>query len=145
MLFRDDLRQVFFLGWVVPALVVAEFDVALIEELLDVRGCFFFVPIFGGADEVVVGEVHELERGFEAVGVDGRPLVGGFVVLRGGLRDLLRVLVGACEEEDIAADKALGASGDIGDQRGVAVSDMRTIVHIINRCGDVVRRLVGLV
>ena len=61
------------------------------------------------------------------------------------LSRLLRVLVGACEEEDIAAHKALGACGDIGDQRGVAVSDMRTIVHIINRGGDVVRRLVGLV
>ncbi len=54
------------------------------------------------------------------------------------------MFVGACEEEDIAANQSLGAGGDIGDEGGVAMADVGSVVDIVDRGGDVVRGLVGL-
>ncbi len=56
-----------------------------------------------------------------------------------------QVSVGGGQLTITASDQPLGAGGDIRDERRVAVSDMWTIVHIVNRRGDVVRRLIGVV
>ncbi len=89
-------------GHAVPALVGIEVDVPLVVELLDEVARHLGMAGRGGADEDVVADVqllpHVGEMGHHAV----RPLLGRDVVALRGARDVLAVLVGAGEEEDLA-------------------------------------------
>ena len=53
------------------------------------------------------------------------------------LLDLLAVLVGAGQEENLVAVQPLEARHDVGRDRGVGVADMRRAVHVVDRRGDV--------
>ena len=139
MLLGRRLGDVLLLRAVPPALVVAQLDVARIDQALDVRAGAVLVAVLGGADEVVVAEVHEREGVLEAPGVDGGPLHGGVALVLGGGDDLLGVLVGAGQEEDIAPHEPLGPGGHVGQQRGVAVPNVGAVVDVVDGGGDVVR------
>ena len=54
-----------------------------------------------------------------------------------GLLDLLAVLVGAGEEEDLAAVQAHEAGQRVAGERGVGVADMRGVVDVVDRRRDV--------
>lgn len=100
--------------------------------------------IVRGADEAVVGDIHELPQIENAL----RP--GDDVVdelLRRdacGLRlvlDFLAVLVRAGQEHDVAALQALVPRHGVGRDGAVGVADVELIRRIIDRRGDIKRFL----
>ena len=128
----------------VVALVLARVDVSgvveVLQELLHVR----LVAGIGGADEVVVGEVDGLEQrlprlGDELVG----PLLRRDAVRRGRAEDLLPVLIGTGEHPGVFAALAVPACDDVGGDLRVRVPDVRHIVHVEDRRGDVEGRAAG--
>ena len=92
---------------------------------------------FCGADEVGVGDAHAAPEVAEGL----RDLVGellrGDAGGDGGALDLLPVLVGAGEEEDVLAEEAVAAGEDVGDDGGVGVADVGACVDVVDRGGDV--------
>ena len=132
------LGDVFVLGDVVPADVIAQVDIAGCFECGDVLGDFLGVAGFGGAEEIGVGEPEGLEGGLEGFGVLGGPLERGEIPLGRGGSDAVGVFVCAGEEEDVLAGEALEARGDIGDEGGVAVADVWRVVDVVDGGGDVV-------
>ena len=108
----------------VPAGILAEIDVAGGDEPLPQGRHRPLVAGLGGADEVVVAVAHDAGELAEAL----RDLVGeGLRVdpaVTRGLLDLLAVLVGAGEEEDLVAVQALEAGQRVAGERGVGVADM---------------------
>ena len=101
------------------------------------------VPRFGGADEVVIGEVHQ-RREFTKI---ARHAGGEFPRRHAGRRRrllyLLTMLVGAGQEAHIIAVEPLETSDDVARKRRVHVTDMGHIVHVIDRRRDVVVRPCG--
>ena len=65
---------------------------------------------------------------------------GGQALARGGLLDLLAVLVGAGEEKDVVAVEPHEARDRVGRDRLIGVADMRHAVRIGDRGGDVIAR-----
>ena len=96
------------------------------------------VTRFGGADEIVVRALEPFHHGLEArhVALDQLPRRQVLLVRR--LQHLDAVLVGAGEEEHVAAVEP-GKTGDgVGGDRLIGVADMRRAVGIRNRGGDVI-------
>jgi hypothetical protein len=95
------------------------------------------VPVFGRADPVVVRHPH-LRRHVTEIG--GDLIDKGLWIDAGaarGLRDLLAVLVGTREEEDLKSVQPLEARHDVSRDRGVGVADMGCAVHVVDRRGDI--------
>src|SRR5689334_772583 len=107
--------------------------VQALDELLDRP----FMAFLGGADEVVVGDKeplpHLLPPGHDLV----RPLLRGEALLLGRAGDLLPVLVGPGEEEDLLPAEAVVPGDHVARHRGVGVPDVRDVVHVIDGGGDV--------
>ena len=103
------------------------------EQFLHALG----VALFGGADEVVVGNAHPLPKiaklGGDFVGILQRSFAGR---LRGTL-DFLAVLVGAGEKECVRAEYALSAGNRVSRDGGVGVANVRPRVDIVDRGCDV--------
>ncbi len=93
----------------------------------------------GGADEAVVGNVqsvvHHLERARHFLSEDGWL----DAAIPGGLGHFQAMLVGAGEEEDLAALEALETGKGVGRDRFIGMTDMRPPVRIADRGGDVER------
>ena len=86
--------------------ILALVDVALLVHLLEDLLDGGHVVVVGGADEAVVGDVHQLPQVQDAPGAlhDAvHKLLGGDAGLLGLVLDLLAVLVGAGQEHDLAA------------------------------------------
>ena len=131
------LSHVAFLADRVQPFVLAVVDVARVVDALQDGAHHALVALLGGADEVVVGDVERLPRIAEAAAdlVDERlRLPAGF---GGGVVDLLAVLVGAGEEPGVVAVRAVPARQEVGGHRGVGVTDVRLVVHVVDRGGDV--------
>ena len=96
------------------------------------------MPRLGRADEVVVAEVHRLDEVAERLA----DLVGEGLRRQAGRRrrllDLLAVLVGAGQEVDVAAVEPHEAGQHVAGERRVGVPDMRHVVHVVDRRGDVI-------
>ena len=127
-------------GLAVFALVGALVDVALFvhltEDLLD-GGT---VVIIGGADEAVVGDVHQLPQVQDALGTLHdvvQELLGGLSGGLGLVLDLLAVLVGARQEQHVAAGEPLIAGHGIGGHGAVGVADVQLVRGVVNGCGDI--------
>ena len=127
-------------GLAVFALVGALVDVALFvhlaEDLLD-GGT---VVIIGGADEAVVGDVHQLPQVQDALGALHdvvQELLGGLSGGLGLVLDLLAVLVGARQEQHVAAGEPLVAGHGIGGHGAVGVADVQLVGGVINGGCDV--------
>lgn len=104
------LRPEGFAGLAILAHIFALVDVPLLIELLEDLLHGLHVVVVGGADEPVVGDVHQPPQVEHAPGalhdvVD--KLLGGYAGLLGLVLDLLAVLVSAGEEHDLTAPQRL--------------------------------------
>ena len=95
------------------------------------------MAILGGADEVVIRAVHPLDHRLEARHVTLDQFTRGQPFARGGLLDLLPVLVGAGQEIDVIPVEPLEARNRVGRDRFIGVTDMRHAVRIGDRRGDI--------
>ena len=127
-------------GCAVLALVGAFIDIALLIHLPEDPLDRSDMVIVGGADEAVVGDVHQLPQ------VQDPALAGDDVVhelLRGLSRflclffDLLAVLIGPGEEHDVIAAQSLVAGDRIRRDGAVGVADVQLVGRIVDRGGDV--------
>ncbi len=93
-----------------------------------------------GADEVVIRTVHPLDHGLEARHVAFDQFARGNAFPRGGLLNLLAVLVGAGQEEHVVAVEPHETRNRVGRNRFVGVADMRRAVRIGDGGRDVIAR-----
>ena len=96
--------------------------------------------VVGGADEAVVGDVHQLPQVHDApVALHDavHKLLGGDAGLLGLVLDLLAVLVGAGEEHDVIALQPLIAGHGVGGHGAVGVADVQLVAGIVDRGGDI--------
>jgi hypothetical protein len=96
--------------------------------------------VVGGADEAVVGDVHQPPQIPDAplpVHDSVHEFLGGDAGLPGLVLDLLAVLVSAGEEHDVIAAKALVAGKGVGGHSAVGVADVQLIRWIVDGRGDV--------
>ena len=124
------------------ALVGALIDVALVVQLLEDLLHLFLVHRVGGADELVVGGVHQvpdcLDFARDLVNVLLRRDAGSLCLLL----DLLAVLIGAGLEIDIVAGHALIARDRVGQHDFVGVADVRLCRGVGNGRRDIIGFLV---
>ncbi len=114
-----------------------ELDVAGVVAALQEFGDGGLVAGFGGADEVVVGDVQALpglgelrcDRVGERLRVETRGL--------GGLLDLEAVLVGAGEVLDVVAEEAVPPGERVADDRRVRMAEVGLGVDVVDRRGHV--------
>ena len=96
--------------------------------------------VVGGADEAVVGDVHQLPQVLDALGTlhDAvHELLGRHAGLRGLILDFLAVLVGAGQEHDIVTGQALVAGHGVGGHGAVGVADVQLVRGIVDGGGDI--------
>ena len=138
----DELafRPEAFAGGAVHTLVCALVDIAVVVHLLEDALYGLDMVVVGGADETVVGDVHELPQVLDAA------LAGDDIVNELLRRDtgglglflyLLTVLIGAREKHDIVAAQALVSCDGVGCDSAVGVTDMQLIGGVVDRCCDV--------
>ena len=97
--------------------------------------------VVGGADETVVGNVHQLPQVLDAglaVNDIVHKLLGSDAGLLGLVLDFLAVLVGAGEEHHIVALQPLVPGHGVGGYGAVAVADMQLGRGIVNGGGNIV-------
>ena len=120
----------------VPALVAALVAPTLVVEILPELLDGARMTRFGGAHEVGVGDVEHLpgiaEGGLHRIA----PLLGLHALGRGGIGDLLAVLVHAGDESDVVAVHALVARHRVGGDRRVGGAQMRRGVDVVDGRGE---------
>ncbi len=95
------------------------------------------MPRLAGADEIVMAEFQALKGFLEGGGVLVGPFLGGQLPFGGRVDDFRGVFIGAGQEKDVIAFQPMIAREDIGNRRGVDMPDMRPIIDVIDRGGDV--------
>ena len=98
----------------IEALIGALVDVPLVVELFEYLLNLFYVVVVGGADKVVVAEVHQVELLFYQSGGAVHELLGGEIRGLGLLLVLFAVLVGAGLEVHVIALHTLEAGDAVG-------------------------------
>ena len=91
--------------------------------------------IIRGADEAVIGDVHQLPQVLDALGALHDPvhkLLGRDAGLFGLVLNFLAVFIGAGEEEHIVAHEAVIAGQSIGGYRAVGVADVELVRGIVD-------------
>ena len=97
----------------------------------------FLVPRLGRADEIIVFDPEFLP---EFLKTDNGPFAlfdRSDPVRFSCFLDLLTMLIGSGQEPGIIFHRAMIAGHNIAENGRVCVTDMRFIIHIINRCGHV--------
>ena len=134
-------------GLAVFAHILALVDVAVVVHLLEDLLDGLHMVVVGGADEPVIGDVHQLPQ------IQHAPLPEDDIVHKllgsdsGGLGlvlDFLTVLVGAGEELYIVALQPLEPGHGIGGHGAVGVADMELCRGIIDGGGNIVITLAFL-
>ena len=127
-------------GLAVLAHVLALIDVTLFihlaEDLLDRLD----VIVVRGADEAVVGDVHQLpqiQNAARSLNDVVDELLGRHAGLAGLVLDLLTVLVRSGQEHHVAAGQAFVARHRVGRHRAVGVADVQLIGGIVDGGGDI--------
>ena len=138
------LRPEALAGGAVLALIGALIDIAVVIHLLEDALHGGAVIVVGGADEPVVGDVHQLPQVADAPlavhdAVDEG--LGGHTGLLRLCLDLLAVLIGAGEEHDVIALQALVAGDGVGGHGAVAVADVQLVRRIVDGRRDIKRLL----
>ena len=125
----------------IPAGVFVEIDLAALDQPLPDRLAGADMARLGGADEIVIAEVHRLGEIAEVL----RDLVGEGLGRHaggdGGLLHLLPMLVGAGQEHHVIAVQALEARQHVAGERRIGMPDMRRVIDVVDRRGDVVAAL----
>ena len=96
--------------------------------------------VVGGADEAVIGDVHQLPQVLDPLGTlhDAvHELLGGDAGLFGLVLDLLAVLVGAGEEHHVLALEPVIAGDGVRGHSAVGVADVQLVGGIVNGGGDI--------
>ena len=129
-------------GSAVLALVGALIDIAVVihpsENALDGLD----MVVVRGADEAVIGNVHQLPQITDATGTVHNAvhkLLRRHTGLIGLLLDLLAVLIRAGEKHNVLALQAVIAGNRIRGHRAVGVADVQLIGGVIDRCCDIER------
>jgi len=120
----------------VLALIYIAVFIHLLEDLLNGGN----VIVIGGADEAVVGDVHQLPEVLYASLAQNdivNELLGSHAGLGGLVLYLLAVLIGTGEEHDLMAGEALIAGNGVGCHGAVSMAYMELIAGIINRRCDI--------
>ena len=120
----------------IGALVNVTVFIHLLEDLLHGLA----VIVVGGADEPVVGDVHQLPQITDAARAVHDAVhegLGGHAGFLGFGLDLLAVLVGAGQEHHVVALQTLIAGDGVGGHGAVAVADVELVRGVVNRCGDI--------
>ena len=127
-------------GLAVLALVGVLVDVAVVVHLLEDLLDSGFMVVVGGADEAVVGDVHELPEVLDPTGALHdivHELLGGDPGLLGLILDLLTVLVGAGQEHDVVSLEPLVPGHGVGGHGAVGVADVETAGGVVDRRRDI--------
>ena len=123
----------------VKAFVLRLVDFALVEELLEHLTYDFLVPLLGGADKIVVGDIELGQKSAEF----GADLVGKLLrrdaFFLGALLDLLAVFIDAGEKMYAVAHLAAEARDHVREHLFVGVPQVGRTVHVINRGGNIKR------
>ena len=96
------------------------------------------MPFFRGADEIVIFYAEFLpqflktDHGFIAV-VDRR-----HIARRRGFLHFLSVFVRSCQHVGILAEQSVKTGQDVRQNGRIGMPDMRFVIHIINRCRDII-------
>ena len=125
----------------VLALVGTLVDVALLVELLEDLLHGLDVALVGGADEVVVLDVHQLPQILGGGDDLIDKFLGRLASLRGLALDLLAMLVRAGEEVGVVAELLFEARHRVGGHGGVGVADVHVAAGVVDGRGDVERAL----
>ena len=129
--------EVAFTAHAVPAGVFGLVDLAPVVKILEDLFHHILVAGFGGADEVIVGDPQLLPELLKThhrfVGV----LLGCDTVFGGGIFHLLAVFVGTGEEVGIVTHGPVETGKHIGKDRGISMTDMRTVIDVINGSGHI--------
>src|SRR5690606_31602551 len=108
-------------------------DVALVVKLLENLLHPALVPLLGGADEIVVGNVQALPQMLDPLD-DGVDILQGFLPCLGRRPlEVEAVLVGAREEPGVVTPQAVVSRQGVGGHRGVGVADVELVVGIVDR------------
>ena len=136
------LRPEALAGRAVFPLVRALINIAVVVHLSEDLLHGGAVIVVGGADEPVVGDVHQLpqvENALFALHDLIHELLGRHAGLLGLRLDLLTVFIRAGEEHHIVALQALVPGDGVGGHGAVAVSDVQLVRGIVDRRGDIKR------
>ena len=121
----------------IPAGIGAEVDLVARDEFAPELLHRGLVARLGGADEVVVGKREQLAETAERLGNAVDELLRRLAGRGRRLFHLLAVLVGTGQEHHLAPVEPHETRQRVAGQRGVRVADMRLVVDVINRRGDV--------
>ena len=127
-------------GLAVLALVGPLVDIALVVHLLENPLDGLHMVAVGGADEAVVGDVHQLPQVQHAAGGGHNvvhELLGGDPRLPGLVLNLLAVLVGAGEEHHVIAAQPLVPCHGVGGHGAVGVADVQPAGGIVDGGSDI--------
>jgi len=113
-------------------------DVAVVEAAAEEVLHHLVMLGIRGALEAVDLETQLPPLLAELLGDDGGELLGGLAGGAGGALDLLAVLVGAGGQHGAVALHRLEAPHQVGHDGGVGVADVRSRVHIVDGCSQIV-------
>ena len=129
-------------GRAVQAFILAFVDVALLvhlhEDFLDALDMAFL----GGADEVVIGDLHGRPQILDAcddfVDILLRRDAGLFRLLL----DLLAVLIGAGQKSHIVPQRTLEPGHRVRHDGAVRMPDVQVVTGVIDRCRNIIRSFI---
>ena len=127
-------------GNAVFALVSALVDVAVVVHLFKNFLDALHMIIIGGADEAVVGDVHQLPQILDAaLAADHvvHELLGGDAGGLGLLFDLQAVFIGTGQKQHVIAAHSLVACHGVGGHGAVGVTDVQLVRGVINGGCDI--------
>ena len=99
------------------------------------------MPWLGGADVVVVGEAHAVPQAAKLARHLRRKFLRSFPGLGRRPLNLLAMLVCTGQKQHIEAAHALPARDGVRCHRCVRVAKMRPGIHVVDRRGEVIRRV----
>ena len=124
-------------GHAVPALVTVLINVALVIEALEHLLHGGLVVVVGGADEVVVLDVHLVPEGLDLPCHAVHVRLGGHARGLCKILDLLTVLVSTRAEKHVVPHLPLVTGDSIGHNGLVGVAEMRLFGRIRDGGGDI--------
>ena len=114
------------------------FDLAVGKlRFVMLSGLFLATASACRSDELVVTQIEACHDVTEFSGVLICKCLGRHTAVAGGLLHLLAMLIGSSQKEHIPAEQSLKACPDITNGCCVDVTNVRAVVDVVNRCGDV--------